>query len=89
VSNDDVVTSALKPGKNGTVVLRVYEAAGKPSHAVRATWHATTSQVHEANLIEDAGAPIDAQGDSFTFELKPYEIKTFELTIKPALGLRK
>jgi hypothetical protein len=45
--------------------------------------------VHEANLIEDAGAPVDIHGDSFTFDLKPYEIKTFELTVKPAPGFRK
>jgi alpha-mannosidase len=84
VSNEDAVTSALKPGKDGTVVVRIYEAAGKPSHAVRATWHAAISQVHEANLIEDTGASVNAQADSFAFNLKPYEIKTFKLTIKLA-----
>jgi alpha-mannosidase len=84
VSNDDAVTSALKPGKDGTVVLRVYEAAGKPSNGVRARWHASISQVHEANLIEDTGARLDAQPDSFAFDLKPYEIKTFKVTVKPA-----
>jgi alpha-mannosidase len=84
VSNDDAVTSALKPGKDGTVVLRIYEAAGEPSHSVRASWHASISQVHEANLIEDTGARLDAQGDSFAFDLKPYEIKTFKLTVRPA-----
>lgn len=83
VSNDDVVTTALKPGKDGTVVLRVYEAAGKPNRGVRASWRVPVSQVREANLIEDAGERIDAQPDSFTFDLKPYEIKTFKLTLKP------
>ena len=61
VSNDDAVTSALKPGKDGTVILRVYEAAGKPSRGVRARWHVPIGQVREANLIEDTGRPIDAQ----------------------------
>ena len=84
VSNDDVVTSALKPGRDGTVVVRVYEAAGKPAQGVRANWRAAISQVHEANLIEDSGAPIEAQRDSFAFDLKPYEIKTFKLTVKRA-----
>ena len=60
VSNDDVVTSALKPGSDGTVVLRVYEAAGKPSKGVRSSWGVPVSQVHEANLIEDTGERIDA-----------------------------
>jgi alpha-mannosidase len=84
VSNDDVVMSALKPGKEGTVVVRVYEAAGKPSHGVHANWRVAISQVHEANLIEDAGARVEAQRDSFAFDLKPYEIKTFKLTLQPA-----
>ena len=82
--NDDAVTSALKPGKDGTVVLRVYEASGKPTHGVHASWHASISQVHEANLIEDPGARLNAQQDSFTFDLKPYEIRTFKLAVKPA-----
>ena len=64
--------------------MRIYEAAGKPSHAVRATWHAAISQVHEANLIEDTGASVNAQADGFAFDLKPYEIKTFKLTVKRA-----
>jgi alpha-mannosidase len=83
IASDDVVASALKPGRNGTVVLRVYEAAGKPSLGVRSSWRVPVSEVHEANLIEDTGARIDATHDSFTFDLKPYEIKTFKLTVKP------
>jgi alpha-mannosidase len=83
VSSDDVVTSALKPGKDGTVVLRLYEAAGKPSQGVLATWSVPVSQVQESNLIEDSGARVQARRDSFSFDLKPYEIKTFKLTVKP------
>ena len=83
ISNDHVVTSALKPGKDGAVVVRVYDAAGKWSRGVRATWHAAISQVHEANLIEDSGAAVEVHGDSFTFDLKPYEIKTFKLIVTP------
>jgi alpha-mannosidase len=85
VSNANVVTSALKAGRDGSVVLRVYEAAGKPSHVVRAKWGVPVEQVHEANLIEDSGEQISAQRDSFTFDLKPYEIKTFTLSLKTVL----
>jgi len=45
ISNDDVVTSALNSGKDGTVIVRVYEAAGKPSQGVRASWRGRISQV--------------------------------------------
>lgn len=87
ISGADAVASALKPGNNGAVVLRVYEAAGQPSSAVRATWHARVSDVHEANLIEDTGSEIASQPDSFAFDLKPYEIKTFKLTVRLAVSL--
>ena len=58
ISTEDVVTSALKPGSDGSVILRVYEAAGKPSRGVHANWSAQVGQVHEANLMEDAGAQL-------------------------------
>ncbi|MGH9554128.1 MAG: glycosyl hydrolase-related protein [Terriglobales bacterium] len=51
---------------------------------MRASWRVAISQVHEANLIEDAGARVESQRDSFAFDLKPYEIKTFKLTLQPA-----
>jgi alpha-mannosidase len=86
VSHENVVTSALKPGKDGTVVVRVYEAAGKPALGVSAKWRAAITQVHEANLIEDTGAPVDAQREGFSFDLKPYQIKTFKLMLKPLSG---
>ena len=86
ISNDEAVASALKPGKDGTVILRVYEPAGKPNRGLHADWHAHLSQVHEANLVEDTGQLIESKPDSFTFDLKPYEIKTFKLTVKQALN---
>jgi alpha-mannosidase len=82
ISNDGAVISAVKPGKDGSVIVRVYEAAGRPSQAVRAKCSLPISDVHEANLMEDAGPPMDAQSDSFAFDLKPYEIKTFKLTMR-------
>ena len=83
VSHQNVVTSALKPGKDGTTVVRVYEAAGSPAKAVRLTFHSAISQMHEANLMEDRGAEINTERDSFTFDLRPFEIKTFTLILKP------
>jgi alpha-mannosidase len=82
ISSDHVVVSALKPGKDGVVVLRVYEAAGKPAQGVHARFHGKISDVHEANLLEDAGAPVASGAEGFTFDLKPFEIKTFRLRLE-------
>lgn len=73
----DVVISALKPGKSGTTILRVYEAAGRPARGVRISLHAPMSDVHVTNLIEDPTASVDASQGGFVFDLHPYEIKTF------------
>jgi alpha-mannosidase len=83
VSADTVVTSALKPGRDGSVVLRLYEAAGKPATGVRVNITAGIEQAHEVNLIEDVGSAIKTDGRGFTFDLRPYEIKTFAIRTKP------
>jgi alpha-mannosidase len=85
VPNEDVVVSALKPSKGegpgGEIVLRVYEAAGQPSLGIHANWHATLGEVHEANLMEDSAARVASGRESFQFDLKPYEIKTFKVQL--------
>jgi alpha-mannosidase len=81
ISQDNVVISALKPGKGGTVVLRVYEAAGRPARGVWVSFRARIGQVNEANLLEEAGSEIKSAADGFSFDLKPFEIRTFKLTV--------
>lgn len=82
IPSEDVVLSALKPSKDGWAVLRVYEAAGRPSPGVRAHWRATLGEIHEANLIEDSEGRVAAGWESFQFDLKPYEIKTFKIRLE-------
>jgi alpha-mannosidase len=73
-----VVTSALKPGPDGSAILRVYEAGGKSSEGVRITFATAPVAAYEANLIEQAGGKLDAS-DGLKFNLRAYEIKTFKL----------
>jgi alpha-mannosidase len=81
VSDPNVVVSALKPGRNGTSVFRVYEASGKPAKAVRVRLATGVQSVAEANLIEDAGAAVPVRDGAFVFDLRPFEIRTFRLSI--------
>lgn len=85
IDQQNVVASALKQSKDGTAVLRVYEAAGKQANGVRVTLHVRLKQLHEANLIEDSGAQLQSELNSFTFDLKPFEIKTFKLSLGAAV----
>jgi alpha-mannosidase len=82
IPSEDVVLSALKPSKGGGAVLRVYEAAGQPSLGARANWRAILDEIHEANLIEDSEGQVAAGRESFQFDLKAYEIKTFKVRLK-------
>ncbi len=54
------------------------------SGAVKVNFHFPIADAHEANLIEDAGAPISSSGDTLTFDLKPFEIRTFKFRVTAA-----
>jgi alpha-mannosidase len=81
ISADNVVASALKPGREGTAVLRVYEAAGETANGVKVNFHLPIGDGHEANLIEDAGPAIATSGDTLAFDMKPFEIRTFKFRL--------
>jgi len=82
LSQRDVVVSALKPGRGGSVVLRVYEAAGRPSRSVKIKLNAGISSAREVSLLEDGGAELKVVDDTLQFDLGPYEIKTFSLKLQ-------
>jgi alpha-mannosidase len=83
VSAPNVNVSALKPARDDSVILRVYEATGRPSTGVSIKLHAEITSVYEANLMEDAGRELRTEHNSFQFDLHPYEIKTFKLRLRP------
>lgn len=79
VSAPDVVVSALKPSRDGEVALRVYEAAGQPVRRAEIHFSLPLASAREANLIEDPAGPLEIKGDTISFDLHPYEIRTFRL----------
>jgi alpha-mannosidase len=85
-SQSNVVISAWKPGRDSVAVVRVYEASGTPAKAVRLTFHPDISQARESNLVEDRGNELNTERNGFTFDLRPFEIKTFTVMLKPVAG---
>lgn len=81
VSHPNVVVSALKPGRNGGVILRVYEASGKPTERAAIQFHTDLLSAHEADLMEVSGQRIDAQNNTVMLDFHPFEIKTLKLEI--------
>ncbi len=81
VSDPNVVVSAVKPGSEGTVVLRVYEATGRPAKGVKVEFNAPVDEARDANLLEDAQAALKVDGKALAFDLHPYQIRTFRLRL--------
>lgn len=81
VSSPNVVVSALKPGRDGSAVLRLYEATGKSTPGATVKLRAKVVSAHDANLLEDAGTAIKVEGDAVRLDLGPFEIKTIVLRL--------
>jgi alpha-mannosidase len=86
VSQSNVVTSALKPGADGGVVLRVYEASGRAAKDVRIKFRPHILSAKEANLLEESTRSADIRDGALAFDLGAYEIKTFKLALEPLPG---
>jgi len=82
VSHSNIVTSALKPGRDGGVVLRVYEASGRRTEGVKIKFRFPLVSAHETNLIEEATRNLNVQNNTLEFDLGPFEIKTFSLDLR-------
>ena len=82
ISHPNCVVSALKPGKGGATVLRVYEATGKPAPGVKIKFQAQVTTAQEVNLMEDPIRKLEAPDNTVSFDLAPFEIKTFLLQLE-------
>ncbi len=80
VDKANVVIEAVKSTEDGDgIIVRLYECHNSRS-TVRLRFAKKLKTVHECDLLENNENEIEPQGDEFTFEIKPYEIKTFKLT---------
>jgi alpha-mannosidase len=84
VSHPNMVLSALKPGPDGTTVVRVYEATGRATEHAKLTVRAKVLSVRECNLLEDVGRELKADQNTVQFDLPAFTIKTFALKLESA-----
>ncbi|HBE42706.1 MAG TPA: hypothetical protein DDW27_16185 [Bacteroidales bacterium] len=82
VSKPNVVLSALKPGPDGSTILRLYEASGRATKEVAIRSRAKINSAWEANLIEDTGSKLKVAMDTVQFDIGPFEIKTIKLQLE-------
>jgi len=81
IAPQNVVVSALKPGADGTAVLRVYEAAGQPATA-KIRFSPVVVSAEEVNLMEDPGIQLGLADNGVQLDLRAFEIKTIKLRLK-------
>ncbi|HTV56125.1 MAG TPA: glycoside hydrolase family 38 C-terminal domain-containing protein, partial [Terriglobia bacterium] len=79
VSPANVVMSAFKPSQGGAVVIRVYEASGERTHGATITLPPGATSIDECNLLEDPVSRVSISRKVLTFDLAPYQIRTFIL----------
>jgi alpha-mannosidase len=83
LSPSNVVLSALKPARDGAIIVRVYEASGKATKGAMIKLNARVQMAQVANLMEDPGPKLKAQDNKLRFDLHPFEIRTFKLLLQP------
>ena len=81
LSDEKVMIDAVKLAQDGDgVIIRVYEPSAH-SGEVTMSLPCDNIKVIECNMMEVDEKEIPADGNSFTFGIKPFEVKTFRVKI--------
>ncbi len=77
--NEDIIIDTVKAAQDGNgTIIRVYQ-----SRRVRGertlTINLPFSKIYECNLMEDENREIEADGNRVTFNITPFEVKTFRI----------
>jgi alpha-mannosidase len=79
IDKPNVIVDAMKKAEDsGDLILRTYEAYGGRGTAT-ISFDGPVSSVTECDLLEEGDAPVKTDGASFSFEFKPFEVKTFKV----------
>ncbi|MFC1713243.1 alpha-mannosidase [Candidatus Poribacteria bacterium] len=79
VDKKNVIIDTVKKTEDGNdVIVRIYEAHGQRGD-VTLTFGGTPKEVSECNLMEEEDQGLDVSGNTVSFYIKPYEIRTFKV----------
>lgn len=82
VDKDNVMIEVVKKAEDSEdILIRMYEFHNKRTN-VKVSSFAEINKVVECNLIEKDIQSFKAEKNNFSFEIKPYEIKSFKLNLK-------
>jgi alpha-mannosidase len=83
ISAPNVVLSALKPARDGSVIVRVFESAGQKTNAVELKFASTVQSAELVNALEDVQGKLDSSSKSIKFDLHPFEISSIRVKLSP------
>jgi len=82
ISTDQVAIKTLKKAENSDdIVFRVYELKGKSAGNVTVNFSADIASAAELNGIEEKIGEVGFSGKSLTFNLTPFQPKTFSVKL--------
>ena len=82
MSKSNVVITAMKPGGDGSTILRLYEASGQATPGVTIRSKARIKSANEASLIEDTGRELKVTMNTVQIDFGAFEIKTLKLRFR-------
>jgi alpha-mannosidase len=81
---DHIVVETVKPAEDGDgLVVRLYEAHNRRGRG-SLTFATSIQAVQECNLLELPLQEVPHMDNSFVFQVRPFEIKTFRVHLNPA-----
>jgi alpha-mannosidase len=86
LQNPNAIITSVTGGREGAVLVRVYEATGKEARDVKLTFASDVTSASEVNFMEDRRGDMSAQGKQVEFDLSPFQIKTVSVRLAANTG---
>lgn len=79
INCNNVIVETVKQAEDGSgTIIRMYEAKNRRTSA-EIKWNVPFAKVVECNLIEEEIETVAENAQSFSFKIKPFEIRTFKI----------
>lgn len=82
LDKENVIIEVVKKAENSQhLIIRLYEYHNRRTKVTLTSLY-DIKEVFECDLLENDLSEVQAEGNKFSFVIKPYEIKTFKLSLK-------